>query len=274
MKYHGFHLMVMFLFILCVSLSWIFVKKMDADPVNLNIGALTADDVRELLRLSIFVAEWATKNKDQSKAYNVMQKIFRGTPPCELQSWFRCSWCNLIMYVETRGGTAPLLRHITHCEKKPTNYVLPEKNLHLTRRVATQVSARTLDLAPQSAQVIPVVKQLRLPQITPTTSTDEAPQSPPVQQAKTIQSQITPATSTNEVSKSLQETLVRQAVELEQRTPTTSTEEAPQSSQIQRISERDDLAVAFSRISEIGMLYGHVSVEEFKQMLPTANGPW
>lgn len=189
---------------------------MDANPVGPDDDNLTAENVRDLLRLSIFVAGWATNNRDQSIAYNVMQKIFRGTPLREVKSWFHCSWCNLIMYVQTRAGTTPLLRHVKKCDRRPAGYTLPDRNIHLERR-----GVRFL---------------------TPPPSPEPASQSSEIMQIEQPQTSQMP-------------------------------EETSQSP-VQQESERDNLAVVLSRISEIGMIYGFVSAAEFKEILPTANESW
>lgn len=92
------------------------------------------NDIQSCLRLNFHKAEFAVNNTDKSKAYNVMQKIF-GPNHVEIKDFFQCLWCKEILHCVTRGETAPLIRHITEkCGKRPTGYVLPKLNMHLTRR--------------------------------------------------------------------------------------------------------------------------------------------
>lgn len=202
---------------------------------------LQPSQVLALLQTPHYVARFATGNRDTSRTYNVIRKIYRieNGQFIELKNWYRCSWCDTIMHVKVAGGTAQLLRHILqHCLQRPQGYVLPERNEHLAARHQNHtVNAQQIPAAFDNSAQVPVVDDNLVQGNVP----------PPNENADTVtvNAQQVPA-------------------------PVNSLSTAA----CRGIIDNDHLASVLARISEIGALYGNISSADFMGILPPENGTW
>lgn len=118
-------------------------------------------DIRDLIRLNVYTAKFASGNLDKSVVHNVMMKIYDGKKK-ELKNYFQCSWCQSVMMCSTRDGTAPLSRHIKGCKEKPAGYVLPKMNLHLDRRLGREAEQNTTNGNERIAEILAKLMEIAI----------------------------------------------------------------------------------------------------------------
>lgn len=90
---------------------------------------LTPDLIAHLIRVGLYEARLPQGSRDRSRAYKVIQKIYRAGTNDEVKYWFQCSWCSDIWRLVTKRGTTPLLRHLGSCASRPVNYVPDDESV-------------------------------------------------------------------------------------------------------------------------------------------------
>lgn len=233
----------------------------------INEDALTKEHVQVLLSLRVFVAAWANSNRDTSKAYNVLQKIYRSDTRAEVHSFFQCSWCNVILQLIPRGGTSPLLRHVTDCLQRPPGYILPEQNLNRNQQGNANLIAMN-----QAAQVQPNNLEAIIPaansNLVVASSNVVVQQNEPNNLAA-ITSEANPNLAGESSNVVAQSPIVPSNSVIRSAADSGCTRTIPQGT-----IHMEEMANKFEEISRIGALYGTVTAEEMMSILPTADGRW
>lgn len=273
---------------------------------GINQNALTIDRVQALLDVEILVTRWASANRDTSKAYNVLRKVYRADNLAEVPHFYQCSWCDLILHVVPGKGTSPLLRHVNDCRQRPANYVLPDLNMNRNQPAALAAPAN-LPAPIIVPQAVPVL--LAPAPIVPAANVD--PNAPQIVQVPNLP--ILPAANIDAI--------VHQAVQADNLlvlpaapivpAANVNANDAPQDVQAadnlpvlpapandvpsaallrsdvirspanttgtnmtQGTINRDQLAKMFAEISQIGLLFGNITQSEMMSILPSADGQW
>lgn len=260
-------------------------------PVGpLNEATLTAQQVVALLDLELYVARWATANRDTSRAYNVLKKIFR-TENGELipiKNWYQCSWCDALLYQAPRLGTSPLIRHTNVCARRPPDYVLPETNLRIADRQAANIpalnpAANLVPAQPNTNQINanPVANDVPVQPIpNDFTANSVANNAPDGDQQLALGPIIIEPFPRPQPSSAVENSPLKSLVG--SNLPNQSSDSIVQAADSATTSNSNSLGVMqdtnlaqiLSLTSRVGALYGYMPEEDFLGILPSADGQW